>query len=63
MYNKLKRADKKQENDQQFKLFARNSKKIWSVIREVIGSKRQKNQVPDVFRQNGQFIYEYCKWF
>ena len=59
IYNKLRRAAKKQYYDQQFKLFARNSKKTWSVIREVIGSKRQKDQVPDFFRQNGQFISEY----
>ena len=29
------------------------------MIREVIGSKKQKDQIPDFFRQNGQIISEY----
>ena len=36
-----------------------NSRQTWSVIREVPGTKRQKDQVPDLFRQNGQFISKY----
>ena len=61
LYNKLRRAAKKQYYDQQFKKFAKNSKQTWSVIREVIGTKKQKDQIPDFFRQNGQFISEYLE--
>ena len=59
IYNKLRRAAKKQYYDEQFKKFAQNSRKTWSVIREVIGTKKQKDQIPDFFRHNGQFIAEY----
>ena len=59
LYNKLRRAAKIQYFDKQFKTFAKNSKQTWSVIREVLGTKKQKDQIPDFFRQNGQFISEY----
>ena len=58
IYNKLRRAAKKLFYDKQFKLFAHNSKKTWSVIREVIGSNKQKDQIPNFFRQNDQVISE-----
>ena len=40
IYNKLRRIAKKIYYDQQFKKFAKNSKQTWSMIREVIGTKR-----------------------
>ena len=45
--------------DNQFKKFAKNSKQTWSVIREILGTKKQKDQIPDFFKQNGELISEY----
>ena len=56
MYNKLRRFAKKMYYDKQFKLFAQNSKQTWSLIREVIGTSKQKDQLPIFFRENGQII-------
>ena len=58
LYNKLRRCAKKIYYDQQFKYFAQNSKQTWAVIREVIGSNKQKDQLPNLFKQNGQLIYD-----
>ena len=56
MYNKLRRSAKKMYYDKQFVKFARNSKQTWSVIREVIGTRKQKDQIPNFFQKNGQII-------
>ena len=49
VYNKLRRAAKKLHYDKQFQEFAINSKQTWSVIREILGTKKQKDQIPDFF--------------
>ena len=59
VYNKLRRAAKKLHYDKQFQDFAKNSKQTWSVIREILGTKKQKDQIPDFFRDNGEMISEY----
>ena len=56
IYNKLRRISKKLYYDNQFKKFTKNSKQTWSAIREIIGSKKEKSQIPDFFRDNGQLI-------
>ena len=56
LYNKLRRVAKKLYYNNQFKKFAKNSKQTWSIIREVIGSKKQKDQLPNFFRENGQIV-------
>ena len=56
IYNRLRRSAKKLYYDKQFKLFSKNSKQTWSLIREVIGTSKQKNQLPNFFRENGQLI-------
>ena len=61
LYNKLRRAAKKLYYDKQFKIFTRNAKKTWSVIREIIGSKKEKDQIPDFFKDNGQIIRDYLE--
>ena len=61
IYNKVRRAAKKLYYDQQFKKYSRNIKETWSVIREVIGTKKQKDQIPDFFKANGQFINDYIE--
>jgi hypothetical protein len=40
VYNKLKRAANKLHCDKQFQEFAKNSKQTWSVIREILGTKK-----------------------
>ena len=52
----MRRSAKKTNYDKQFKLFAQNSKHTWSLIREVIGTTKQKDQLPIFFRENGQII-------
>ena len=59
IYNKLRRAAKKLYFDTQFKKFSKNIKKTWSVIREIIGSNKVKNQIPDFFKENNQIIRDY----
>ena len=34
----------------------KNSKQTWSVIREVIGTSKHKDQIPTFFQKNGQVI-------
>ena len=33
----------------------------WSLIREIIGSKKNKNLLPDFFKENGQIITDYLE--
>ena len=56
LYNKVRRAAKKVYYEKQFEKFSRNSKQTWSVIREVIGSSKQKDQIPSFFQHNGEII-------
>ena len=56
IYNKLRRSAKKMYYDKQFLKFARNSKQIWSVIREVIGTRKQKDQMPKKIQNKCQII-------
>ena len=42
--------------DKQFTNFTSNSKKTWSLIKEVIGSSKQKDQFPNFFQKNGEII-------
>jgi hypothetical protein len=37
------------------------SKKTWSVIKEIIGSNKAKQQLPDFFRDNNQEIRDYIE--
>ena len=45
----------------QFYRFTRNIKQTWSVIREVTGIKKQKDQIPDFFESNCQIITDYLE--
>ena len=60
-YNKVRRAAKKLYYKNQFDRFTRNIKQTWSVIREVTGIKKQKDQIPDFFKSNGQIITDYLE--
>ena len=61
IYNKLRRAAKKIYFDNQFAKFSKNIKQTWSVIKEIIGSNKMKNQIPDIFKENDQIIKEYLE--
>ena len=56
IYNKLRRISKKMYYDKQFSKFTSNCKQTWSVIREIIGSKKERSQIPDFFRDNNQLV-------
>ena len=56
VYNKVRRSAKKLYYDKQFKKFTHDSKKTWSMIKEVIGSSRQKDQLPNFFMKNIEII-------
>ena len=56
LYNKVRRSAKKMYYDKQFINFTSNSKKTWSLIKEVIGSSKQKDQLPNFFQRNGEII-------
>ena len=47
LYNKLRRAAKKLFYDKQFTKFAKDSKQTWSVIRDILGTKTDKNEIPE----------------
>ena len=51
LYNKLRRVAKKMYYDRQFNKFTSNCKQTWSLIREIIGSTKERNQVPDIFKR------------
>ena len=61
LYNKLRRAAKKLFYDKQFKKFAKDSKQTWSVIREILGTKTDKKQIPTFFQNNNQIISDYIE--
>ena len=61
IYNKLRRAAKKIYFDNQFAKFSKNIKQTWSVIKEIIGSNKMKNRIPDFFKENDQIIKEYLE--
>jgi hypothetical protein len=61
VYNKLRRAAKKSYYDNQFNIYTRNCKITWTFIREIIGTKKDKSQLPDFFRENGNIITDYLE--
>ena len=56
LYNKVRRSAKKLYYDKQFTKFTNDSKKTWSIIREVIGSCKQKDRLPNFFLKNGHIV-------
>ena len=61
LYNKIRRAAKKMYYTDQFNKFIKNSKETWKVIREIIGTNKQKDQLPEFFKCNGQVISDYME--
>ena len=61
MYCKIRRAAKKLYYNNQFKKFTKDSKQTWSVIREIIGKNKSKEQIPTYFQHNGKIISDYLE--
>ena len=61
MYCKIRRAAKKLYYDNQFTKFTKDSKKTWSMLREIIGNKKSKEQIPTYFQHNGKIISDYLE--
>ena len=59
IYNKLRRAAKKLYFDRQFTKYSKNIKQTWSVIREIIGTNKIKDQIPNFFKENNEIISDY----
>ena len=60
-YNKVRRAAKRLFYEKQFRKFAKDSKQTWSTIREILGTKSDKNQIPTFFQNNSQIISDYLE--
>ena len=56
IYNRLRRASKKHYFENQFNNFTKNSKKTWGLIRQIIGAKSERSQIPDYFKVNSGII-------
>lgn len=56
IYNSLIRKEKHSHYDSKFTEFSTNMKKTWETIREVIGTKKHRENIPDFFKQNGNII-------
>ena len=56
LYTKLIRAAKKQYYDDKFTEYSKDMRKTWVTIREVIGTKKHRINIPDFFRNNGELI-------
>ena len=56
MYCKIRRAAKKMYYNDQFTRYTRDSKKTWSIIREIISKNKSKEQIPSYFQHNGKII-------
>ena len=45
----------------QFTTFSKDSKQTWSLIKDIVGSKRSKEEIPSYFKQNGYVISDYME--
>ena len=52
IYNKLRHTAKQNFYTNKLKSYIKKIKEMWSVIKEVIGCKKQKDQLPGFFRSN-----------
>ena len=61
IYNKLRRTAKQNFYTNKFQSYIKNIKHTWNVIKEVIGCKKQKDQLPGFFRSNGTILSDYLE--
>ena len=58
VFNKVRRAAKKDYYSNQFAENKNNIKRTWDVIREVIGKRKHRENLPDFFKHNGTILTE-----
>ena len=56
IYNKLVQASKINYYKTKFEEYSTNMRKTWDTIRDVIGSKKRKENIPDYFKEKGALI-------
>ena len=56
LYNKVRRRAKKIYFEKQFSKNSHDIKKTWSLVKELLGMKKGKDQIPDFFRENDNII-------
>ena len=56
LYNSVKRQAKQSYYGEKFREYSKNMKKSWDLIREVVGHKKRRDNIPDFFRHNGQVL-------
>ena len=61
VYCKTRRAAKRLHYNNQFIKFSKDSKKTWSLIRDIVGSNKSKEQLPTYFQQNGKNVSDYLE--
>ena len=59
VYNKTRRRAIKDYYDNQFKTFSKDMKRTWQTIREVMHTKKQKDDIPSVFIDNGRILNDW----
>ena len=57
----MRRAAKQTYFKNKFSKFTHSCKQTWSVIREIIGSKKDKAHLPDFFKDNDNIITDYLE--
>ena len=62
LYNKVRRRAKKIYFEKQFSKNSHDIKKTWTLIRELLGMKKGKDQIPDFFREKIWNLNKYKFW-
>ena len=58
LYNKIRRKAIQTHYELSFKHFSKDMRNTWRTIREVMGTKKNKDEIPSFFRENGHIITE-----
>ena len=61
LYNSVKRQAKRSYYGDKFHEYSKDMKKSWDLIREVVGHRKRRENIPDFFRQNGQILESSCE--
>ena len=55
------KSKQRSKNNNQFTKLSKDCKKTWSLIKEIVGSNKSKEQIPTYFLQNGKNVSEYLE--
>ena len=56
IYNKVRRSAKRLYYDDKFKEFSKDMRKTWDTIRNVMGTNKRRENIPDFFKSNDKII-------